>query len=123
MHRLNQNLSESTSLTQAVVQAMELLGLLRAELARILLLRCEDIAALAEGRELLTPDTPAWQQAQLFVTFYNRLYEQESGDGVRMRNWLRRVQPAWGNSAFYLMVDEGHLSQVLESLDEDKPRG
>ncbi len=101
---------------------MELLGLLRAELARILHLQCEDIGAIAEGREQLDPDTPAGKQAQLLIILYNNLFEQESGDGARMCNWLRRVQPAWGKSAFYLMVDEGRIAQVLKSFDEDKPR-
>ena len=71
MHRLNQNPNEAEPLSQAVVQAMDLLGLLRAELAQVLLLHCEDVAALAEGRELLRPGTSAWQQAQLFVAFYS----------------------------------------------------
>lgn len=50
----------SERFTPAVLQAAELLGLFRAELARILGLQCNDVGALAEIRALLEPGSVAW---------------------------------------------------------------
>ena len=50
MHRLTDPFASPQRLSQSVVQAGELLGLYRAEVARLLGFHCEDISALYEGR-------------------------------------------------------------------------
>ena len=107
-------------LTPAVLQAAELLGLYRAELARILGLQCEDVGALAEIRALLEPNSKAWKRAQVFVGFYQSLDKVMQGNAVDMCHWLRRHNEALGNAPFYLIVDEGRLDDVFKYLQESE---
>lgn len=93
-----------------------MLGLVRAEVARILGFKCESITALYNGRLLLEEDTEAWHQGKLFVRFYQALYDMMAGEESRMINWLRRENKVLGNSPFYLIVDEGRLAEVEEHL-------
>lgn len=120
-HRLNDPFSSPQRLSQSVVQAGDMLGLVRAEVARILGFKCESITALYNGRLLLEEDTEAWRQGKLFVRFYQALYDKMEGDESRMINWLRRDNKVLGNSPFYLIVDEGRLAVVQDyifSLDK-----
>jgi len=113
-YRLNDPFSSPEKLSQSVVQAGEMLGLVRAEVARILGFKCESISALYEGRLVLEEGSLAWEQGTLFVRFYQALYDLMEGDEARMVHWLRRTHKALGNSPFYLMVDEGQLAEVVE---------
>ena len=113
MHRLSDPFSSSQRLSQSVVQAGELLGLYRAEVARVLGLHCDDVSALFEGRLLLTSNSTAWTQAELFVRLYNALFDRMQGDGPRMVHWLRADNSELGSSPFLLMVDAGQLARVV----------
>lgn len=119
-HRLITPFSSSRKLSQSVVQAGEMLGLVRAEVARLLEFKCENISALYDGKLVLEEGTTAYQQAVLFIRFYQALYDLMAGDEPKMIHWLRGQKRELNNSPFYLMVDEGQLEQVLtylESLD------
>jgi hypothetical protein len=94
------------------VQAAQMLGLVRAELARILGFKCESITALYEGRLLLVQGSEAWRQAVLFVRFYQALFDRMAGEEARMVNWMRREHESLGSSPFYLMVDAGRMAEV-----------
>lgn len=119
VHRLSHPFESPSRLSQSVVQAGDMLGLVRAEVARILGFRCEDIGALYDGRQLLQPGTRAWQQGEQFVRFYQALFDRFEGEGPRMIHWFRADNRALGNAPFYLMVDEGRLAEVLAFLEED----
>lgn len=124
VHRLTDPLSTPRKLSQSVVQAGEMLGLVRAEVARLLEFKCESISALYDGKLVLEEGTTAWTQAVLFIRFYQALYDQMAGDGVRMIHWLRAHNRELDNSPFYMMVDEGQLAQVMEYLESlNSPRG
>jgi hypothetical protein len=114
--RLSDPFASPLRLSQAVVQASEMLGLVRAEMGRILGFKCAEFSALFEGRSVLQEGTEAWEQGVLFVRFYQALYEQMGGDGPRMINWMRRQHQALGNSPFYLIIDEGRLAEVVAYL-------
>lgn len=103
-------------LTQAVLQAAELLGLYNAELARILQLLCGDIGKLAAGRTTLQPATPAWQQAALFVELYRGLYDKYDGDGAAMCHWLHARHPTLQETPLLMIVDHGKLEKVLSDI-------
>lgn len=103
-----------------MVQAGDLLGLVRAEVARILGFRCRDISDLYEGRKLLRPDSEAWRRGERFVGFYQALFDAMQGDGPRMVHWFRMHHDALGNSPFHLMIDEGRLEDVLEYLSGEE---
>lgn len=121
MHRLTDPFASPQRLSQSVVQAGELLGLYRAEVARLLGFHCEDISALYEGRLLLLPGSAAWEQGVLFVRLYQALYDRTAGDGPRMVHWLRAENPALGSSPFLLMVDEGRLDRVVRFAETPSP--
>lgn len=89
-----------------------MLGLVRAEVARILGFRCESISALYNGALLLEPGTQAWQQGELFIRFYNLLYDQFDGNGARMVHWFRADNKDLGDSPFLLIIDGGELARV-----------
>jgi hypothetical protein len=116
-HRLTDPFSSPLKLSQSVVQAGEMLGLVRAEVARLLEFKCQSISALFDGKLVLVEGTTAWTQGVLFIRFYQTLYDRMEGDGVRMIHWLRANKGDLDNSPFYLMVDEGKLELVLEYLE------
>lgn len=122
MHELDNPLVGRRKLTQSVLQVTEMLGMYQAELARILGLQCGDIGELAAGKCVLEPDTCAWQQAVLFIRLYESLYRQHAGDGVAMRHWLRRDNTELKGVPLMLMVDDGHLAQVLEIANQAVPQ-
>lgn len=99
-----------------MVQAGEMLGLVRAEVARILRFKCESISALYEGRLILEEGTEAWRAAVLFLTFYNRLYDHFKGDGAQMVHWLHATNRELAESPFILIIDKGELELVDEYL-------
>jgi len=90
----------------------------RAETARVLNVRCEDIGALFEGKRYLIPDTKEWLRAGRFVEFYNCLYRKYSGDGVSMCHWLRTENNQLGSTPLLKMVDEDAIEKVIALLDE-----
>lgn len=104
-------------LTQSVLQVAEMLGLNRAELSRLLHLKCGDVGQLGAAREMLKPGSPSWQEALLLVRFYQMLYRKMSGDGVAMWRWLRRPNTVLGGVPLMLLVDDDRLVEVLEFLE------
>lgn len=103
-------------LTRAVIQASEMLGMYRAELARVLGLQCGDIGTLLEDRQCLEPDTEAWQQARTFIDFYRILYKTMDGKESEICHWLRSDNVDLKGVPLLLMVDDGQLPQVLHYL-------
>ena len=93
-----------------------MLGLVRAEVARILEFKCENISALYDGRLVLEEGTTAYEQAVLFIRFYQALYDWMDGDEPKMIHWLRGQKRELDNSPFYLMIDEGQLEQIYDYL-------
>ena len=114
--RLTDPFSSPQRMSQSVVQASQMLGLVRAEVGRILGFRCEQFSALFDGYNVLKQGTDAYQRGEQFVQFYQALYDAMDGDEMRMHNWLRRHNKTLGNSPFYLIVDEGKLQAVLDHL-------
>jgi len=116
-YRLNAPFSSPRKLSQSVIQAGEMLGLVRTEVARLLEFKCENISALYDGKLVLEEGTTAYEQAVLFVLFYQTLYDHMAGDEPKMIHWIRGQKRELDNSPFYLMIDEGKLGQVLEYLE------
>jgi len=102
--------------TQQLVQAMTMLGLFQAELARILELQCADIASFSNAQMQLEPDTKTWRRAHHFIHLYQLLYQKLQGDGVTMRHWLRRRHPEFSQTPHLLLVDKDGLLAVVEYL-------
>ena len=117
MHCFSDPFSSPRKLSQSVVQAGEMLGLVRAEVARILGFKCENISALYDGRLLLEEGTEAWDSGVLFIRFYQVLYDRMDGVEPKMIHWLRGQKRELDNSPFYLIIDEGKLGFVLDYLE------
>lgn len=125
--QINPPTGDARRLTQAIIQVTDILGMYRAELARVIGCRCGDIGRLDSAQELLQPGSSEWGNAELFVAFYRLLYEACSGDGVQMRHWLHAENADLGKSPHRLIVDHASLAQVVAYLETrprlDRPRG
>lgn len=117
MHEIPESVLETPErVTQAVLQIAEMLGLYRAELARILQLQCGDIGELAAVKHSLLPGTPAWRQGVLFIRFYQALYSALGGDEIAMYHWLRAENRQLQGVPLLLLVDDDRLAAVLDYL-------
>lgn len=105
--------NEPQRLTPAVLQAAEMLGMYRAELARVLHLQCGDIGELTSMRKTLQPETDAWQKAVQFVQFFNELYDKQKGDASALCHWLRCTNPELEATPLLSMVDNDDLERVM----------
>lgn len=119
MHTLSDDVFDSPQrLTPAVLQAAEMLGMYRAELARVLHVLCADIGEFAEIKKHLEPDTLSWRQAQLFIRLYQILYVQMQGNEAATHHWLRVDNKDLGGVPLLLIVDENKLPEVLDFCEQ-----
>ena len=72
--QITQAVDDPRTLTQAVLRIATMLDMFQAELARVLHVNCGDIGQLSCGRQELQTGTLFWDQAQLFVRFFQGLY-------------------------------------------------
>ncbi len=114
------SVDEPRKLTQAIVQISDMLGLYRAETARILDVRCGDIGELFEGKRNLVPDSPEWEKACLFLEFYSLLFKRMDGDGVLMCHWLRASGPDQGVTPLLEMVDNNSIENLIKTLKDKR---
>ncbi len=105
------------ALTQAVLQITTMLDMLQAELARVLHVNCADIGLLSSGRQAIEAGTLSWEQARLFVRFYQGLYDRMNGDGVSMRHWLRVENTTLKGVPHLLLVDENRLAGLVRHVE------
>jgi hypothetical protein len=127
MHKLDNPFASPESLSHAVVDAGEMLGIERAEVASIINFMCEGtgalfedrvvLGALFEDRVVLEPNTETWRRAELFVRLFEALYDAMDGNGVQMVHWLRSENPALDGEPLVIMEDQGRLADVLEVLE------
>lgn len=116
MHKISKSAANPRKLSQSVIQITQMLGMYQAELARVLHVMCSDVGELANGSRELEPGTPAWQQAELFCSFYNRLFDRMQGDAVTMRNWLRKDNNALHGTPLLLIIDDNQLVRLHDFL-------
>jgi len=110
------NHSEKT-LTQAVLQITQMLGVYHAELARILHLKCSDIGELSNAETIVSKKTTPWIQAEKYIELYENLYNLFDGNEALMNNWLRKKNKSLNAVPLYLMVDELRIDDVLDALN------
>lgn len=120
--QITQVVDDPRTLTQVVLQITTMLGMLQAELARVLGVNCGDIGQLSSGRQVIEAETLSWTQAKLFVRFYQGLYIRMNGDGVAMRHWLRIENNTLKGVPHLLIVDEGRLAELVSHVERDYPR-
>jgi len=94
-------------LTRSLMQAVGLLGMYHAELARVLHVHCADVGLLASGQHFLAPGSNAWWQAEQFVEFYQILSEKMRDDKVKIYHWLRAFNQELNGAPLLLIVDRG----------------
>jgi hypothetical protein len=106
------------SLIAAVNHATEILGLYRAELARVLGLNCPDVSDSQKLELLFESNSAVRSQAELFIRFFMLLETVFANDTVLMVNWLRRENSELGTSPFLAMVDHKQLNDVVDVLQQ-----
>ncbi|MCK4707738.1 MAG: hypothetical protein KAU21_03900 [Gammaproteobacteria bacterium] len=99
----------TSRLIASVNHAVDSLALLRAELARILMLKCEDVSDSRQLEKLLTGRNDIKLSAERFVYFYGLLENKFDQDNVKMINWFRIDNKELKTSPFYAIVDHGRL--------------
>ena len=104
------------SLTQAVLQVTQMLGIYHAELARILHLKCADIGELSNVGNVISINSTAWIQAQKYIELYENLYYLYEGNEALINNWLRKKNNILQAIPLYLMVDDLRIDDVLKVL-------
>ncbi len=109
--------SSPATLTPAVLQAASMLGLYHAELARILGMLCGEIGQLASARKRLESDSPAWQQALMFLRLYWAIFQLKQGDRIASWHWLRAHNQDLQGVPLLLMVDDNEMRRVLEYVE------
>lgn len=118
VHSLTNPLGSADKLTQSIIQITEMLGMYRAELARVLHIKCEDVGKLANERKNLEPGTESWKQAILFVRFYEALYEYCEGNETAMCHWLRSMNKTLSGEPLLMIVDDDKLQLILGFLEK-----
>ncbi len=116
MFKIENATENERSLSQSVIQVIELLGMYHAELARILGQQCGDVGELTSGRRCIQRDSDAWSQASLFVKTYNLLFDYFNGDSVAMYHWMRAHNKELEGSPHFLIVDAGKLQIIHDYL-------
>lgn len=91
-----------------------MLGMYRAELARVLHLQCQDIGRLADIKQLLEPDTDAWRQAVVFIRLYQTPFAGMQGEKATIHHWLRAENEGLDGVPLLLIVDDDRLREVLD---------
>ena len=114
--RLN-DVHGAVDLSRSVLQVAELLGLYRAELARVLGVRCGEIAKLGRGEWLLQRDTQPWKRGQMLVRLFETLFALHGGNESAMHRWLRVPQDSLEGVPLLLMVDHQAIDEVLGDLE------
>ena len=104
------------SLTQAILQISQMLGIYNAELASLLGLRCSDIADFSASKKTLRINTLVWKRGELLVSLFECLYAHCQGAEACMHNWLRREHAGLQATPLYLMVDEKKIESVFDAL-------
>jgi hypothetical protein len=118
MFEIDKNVIRSPeTLTPAVLQAAEMLGMYHAELARVLKLQCSDIGRLASVQQLIKRGTIEWHQAESFIRFYRAVYKMHSGDETAIYHWLRVDNKQLKGSPLLLIVDDARLEHVINFIE------
>lgn len=118
MHRIRLNdMYDAVNLSRSVLQIADLLGLYRAELARVLGVRCDEVGALGRGEWLLRQDTQPWRRARMLVRLFEALFELHRGKESAMHRWLRVQQDSVEGVPLLLMVDHGAIERVVAALE------
>lgn len=107
------------ALTQQVIFITHQLGMYQAELARVLHVQCPEVGRLGAGQAVLEAGTRAWDQACLFIDFYQRLSDKLQGDEVSMYHWLRAENSGLGGVPLLLIIDDDRLEEVVRFLDSN----
>ena len=111
-----QPLSPHLELIASVNHATDSLGLYRAELARILCLKCGDVSDSIHLKALLGDKIELRKKAERFIVFYQLLESRFPGDSVAMLHWFRRENAGLGTTPFLAIVDDGRLEDVIIEL-------
>ncbi|MCO6412417.1 MAG: hypothetical protein J5I92_06705 [Thiogranum sp.] len=124
MHEIRlTDIRDDRQLSLAVVQIGQMLGFYNAEVARILGVKCGDIGALSDGREVIQAGSDAGRRAHALVRFYEALFDHHNGDEVAMHHWLRRDNRHLNGQPLLLLVDDNRIDELVRHLESANTHG
>ncbi len=109
-------MSRPLTLIAEINRACDQLGLLRAELARILGLMCHDVSDSRELEKLLLDTNACQKRARRFIHLYSLLEQHFNQDSVAIINWFRKHHTALNTSPFLALVDEDRIEDIIQIL-------
>lgn len=109
-------------ITQAVVQAADLLQIKGADLANILGLSAASVSRMRQGSYQLDPARKEWQIAVLFVRLFRSLDSIVAGREKDAIAWLNSDNTALHARPVDLLKDVAGLVHVLDYLDAVRGR-
>jgi hypothetical protein len=105
------------TLTQAVLQGAELLGVPQSQLAAILGLSPATVSRMTSGHYVLQPDRKEWQLAALFVRLFRSLDSITGGRDDLSRAWLHSHNHALAGTPITLLPQIESFVRVVQYLD------
>jgi hypothetical protein len=106
----------SNPLIAEINHAVEMLGMYRAELARILHLKFFDVSNPIMLEILLSDNDELVLRAKRFVKLYALLEKQFSGDVTAMANWVRRENVLLETTPLLAMVVQDRTEDIIALL-------
>jgi len=100
--------------------AVDALGMYRAELARILCLKCDDVSDSMQLELLLGDDPEIAYRAKRFTYLYALLDKQFSGDAAAIAHWVHRENEFLGTTPLLAMVDQGRMEDVVAVISRKR---
>ena len=119
MTELTADFFQQVRLISQINNATEQLQLYRAELARILGLHCDDVSDNEQLEILIENSQPIRHQAERFVLMYRLIEEYCTEQQTNPANWFRQSRSSLGTSAFYAVIDQHRLEDVIMLLKSE----
>jgi hypothetical protein len=108
------------TLTSAVLNAADLLGIAQSELADIFGLSAATVSRMGAGTYLLQPARKEWQLGALFVRLFRSLDSITGGRDELSRAWLRAHNRALVGTPAALLRDVESFVRVVQYLDASR---
>lgn len=109
-------------LTQAVVNAAEIMGLRQTVLAKTIGISESSVSRMKTGDYLLNEKNKEWELAALFVRLFRGLDAIVAGDERALRSWLEGYNTALREVPVNLLTSVSGLTKTVDYVDAYRAR-
>lgn len=109
-------------LTQAVVNAAEIMGLRQTVLAKTIGVSESSVSRMKTGDYLLNEKNKEWELGALFVRFFRSLDAIVAGDERSLRSWLEGYNTALRDVPVNLLTSVSGLTKAVDYVDAYRAR-